>query len=470
MKTLIKNAFIINPDFSSQSDILIEDNKIIEVSENIECKEKYKHINATDKLVLPGGIDPHVHMHLPTGAGFSSDDFKSGSSAALHGGTTTLIDFVTPHKGQSLAEALELRKTEASNAFTDFSFHISPVDWHDGIEHEISQCFDSGITSFKVYLAYLDTIGLKEEVFAKVLKTVGKLGGIVTIHCETGKEIEEKRNDFYKNGYTQPYFHPLSRPPETEANAVKTAIELADKNECPIYIVHVSCKESLQFIEKAKKAGQAVFAETCPQYLLLNDEKYQGTFEETSGFVMSPPLRKKDDNEALWEALNSGVIDTVGTDHCPFTMNQKFQGRNDFRKIPNGAGGVEHRLDLLYTFGVLTGKISLNKWVALCCAKPAEVFGLHSKGKITVGMDADIVIWNPDSERIISAKNHHQNCDINIYEGDKTRGNAEIVIKNGEYIIENGDMKSNFNKGIFLKRVVRNMFFNQETIMKKKLQ
>lgn len=454
MKTLLKNAFIINPDCSSQSDILIEDNKIIEVSENIECKEKYKHINVTDKFVLPGGIDPHVHMHLPTVDGFSSDDFKSGSIAALFGGTTTILDFVTPNKHQLLIDALQIRKKEAGSSFADYSFHVSPVDWHDGIENEIAQCFDLGITSFKVYLAYLNTIGLKEEVFAKVLKTVGKLGGIVTIHCETGKEIEEISNDFYNNGYTQPYFHPLSRPPETEAKAVKNAIELADKNECPIYIVHVSCKESLQFIEKAKKAGQAVFAETCPQYLLLNDEKYQGTFEETSGFVMSPPLRKKDDNEALWEALNSGVIDTVGTDHCPFTMNQKFKGRNDFRKIPNGAGGVEHRLELLYTFGVLTGKISLNKWVELCCSKPAEVFGLQSKGKIEVGMDADIVIWNPDSESIISAKNHHQNCDINIYEGFKTRGNAEIVIKNGEIITEGGKIKIDLENGRFLNRIV----------------
>lgn len=438
MKILIKNAEVINHDNRSHSDILIDDGKIIQISDSIEIQQEVFSIDASGKIVIPGGIDPHVHLHLPVQAGFSSDDFYTGSIAALSGGTTTIVDFVTPQRGQSLLDAFNIRKNEALTSVTDYSFHVSPVDWHNNIEVEIAECIAKGITSFKVYLAYLDTIGLNEEIFTKVLKNIGKLGGMVTIHCETGKEIEEKRNQFFHKGNTQPAYHPLSRPADTESNAVKKAIDLARKFDCPIYIVHVSTGESLVHIEKAKSSGQKVFAETCPQYLLLDDSRYQGTFEETSKYVMSPPLRKKEDNEALWNALDSGIIDTIGTDHCPFTLDQKKYGIDDFRKIPNGAGGVEHRLELLYTYGVLTNKISLNKWVDLCSAKPAELFGLKSKGKIAEGMDADIVIWNPEYESTISKYTHHQNCDLNIYEGFKTKGKAETVIRNGEIVVENG--------------------------------
>jgi dihydropyrimidinase len=450
MKILIKSARIVHQDRVVESDILIDEGKIVDIAEFIEPNEEYYSIEAIDKLLIPGAIDPHVHMHLPVSGTYSSDDFFTGSMAALFGGTTAVMDFVTPHKGQSLVDALNQRKREAESSVVDYSFHVSPIDWHQNIETEIAECISLGVKSFKVYLAYLYTIGLNEETFVKVLKTVGKLGGMVTIHCETGKEIEEKRNEFFNKGYTQVAYHPLSRPAKTEANAVKKAIALAGKYDCPIYIVHVSSKESLVHIEKAKLAGQKVYAETCPQYLLLDDSKYNGSFEESSPYIMSPPLRKKKDNEALWEALNSGLIDTVGTDHCPFSLEQKKYGIDDFRKIPNGAGGVEHRLELLYTYGVLTDKISLNKWVELCCAKPAELFGLKSKGKIAVGMDADIVIWNTENESKISKNTHHQNCDLNIYEGFNIEGNAETVIRNGEIVVEKGKLKSEMSRGTFI--------------------
>ncbi|MBK7096423.1 MAG: dihydropyrimidinase [Saprospiraceae bacterium] len=452
MELLIKNGTIINADRTEKADIFIKNGKIAFIRANIDVHENVNLINAEGKFLIPGGIDPHVHMHLPVPGGFSSDDFYTGSRAAILGGTTTLLDFVTPHKSQSLIEALHQRKLEAEESITDYSFHVSPVDWHQGIEEEIAQCIEDGISSFKVYLAYLDTIGLNQEVFEKVLKTVGRLGGMVTAHCETGKEIEKKRTEYFNKGFTHPAYHPLSRPSETEANAVKSAIALAGKYNCPIYIVHVSTKESLKYIEQSKNAGQAVFAETCPQYLLLEDSMYQGSFEHTSPYVMSPPLRKKEDNEALWEALNSGLIDTVGTDHCPFTLSQKNQGIDDFRKIPNGAGGVEHRLELLYTCGVLTNKISLNKWVELCSTKPAELLRLKSKGKITVGMDADIVIWDPEPENVISSQTHHQNTDINIYEGFKTRGKADTVIKNARIFVEKGELATDVSNGSFLTR------------------
>ena len=452
MELLIKNGTIINADRTAKADIFIKNGKIAFIRANIDVHENVNLINAEGKFLIPGGVDPHVHMHLPVPGGFSSDDFYTGSRAAIFGGTTTLLDFVTPHKSQSLIEALHQRKLEAEESIIDYSFHVSPVDWHHGIEEEIAQCIAEGISSFKVYLAYLDSIGLNSDVFEKVLKTVGRLGGMVTIHCETGKEIEEKRTEYFNKGFTQAEYHLLSRPSEAEADAVKKAISLAGKNNCPLYIVHVSAKESLVHIEKAKSAGQKVFAETCPQYLLLDDSRYVGTFEETSPYVMSPPLRKKEDNEALWEAINSGLIDTVGTDHCPFTLEQKYHGKDDFRKIPNGAGGVEHRLGLLYTYGVLADKISLNKWAELCCTNPANLFNLRSKGKIAPGMDADIVIWDPEPENAISSQTHHQNTDLNIYEGFKTRGKAEAVIRNGEMVIENSEMLPELSKGSFIRR------------------
>lgn len=454
MNILIQNATLITATDSQKTDLLVENWKIIGIGNNLPATNSIKIIDATGKYVIPGGIDPHVHLHLSTGAGYSSDDFYSGSVAALFGGTTSVIDFVTPHKGQSLVEALDERKKEAENALVDYSFHVSPIDWHTNIENEILACRQLGITSFKVYLAYLQSIGLDRLVFANVLKTVSKIGAMVTIHCEMGKEIDQLRDQFYEEGKIEPLYHPLSRPAKLEADAVLMAIEMAAEANCPIYIVHVSSAESLQHIQKAQAKGQKVFGETCPQYLLLNDDKYQGEFNKTAPYVMSPPLRKSSDNEALWEGIQNGNIQTIGTDHCPFMMHQKEVGLNDFRKIANGAGGIEHRLALLYTFGVLTNKISLEQWVNLCSTQPAKVFGMHpQKGEIAIGSDADIVIWNPNVESTISLETQHQNCDSNIYEGIVVRGKAEIVIRRGEIIVENDELIPQNTHGIFLKRV-----------------
>ena len=285
------------------------------------------------------------------------------------------------------------------------------------------------------------------------MKVVGQAGKIVTVHCESGNEIEILRNKYFAEHNTEPKYHPLSRPAGLEASAVKRSIDLAKQADCSLYIVHVSAKESLKHIIEAQIKGQNVFAETCPQYLLLDDSKYDGDFDRTAPFVFSPPLRKKEDNEALWSAISERVIQTIGTDHCPFNMVQKKEGLDDFRKIPNGAGGVEHRLELLYTYGVLENKININQMIDLFSTQPARIFGLYpAKGEIMIGSDADIVIWNPESERKISSKSHHQNCDINIYEGIKTRGRAEYVLAGGEVIIEKGSMIDSEIRGKFLKR------------------
>jgi len=455
MKLLIKNGQIINSDISIKADILSEMGKIIKIDENIKPdSETNTIIDATGCYVFPGGIDPHVHMHLPSPAGFSSDNFLSGSKAALFGGTTTMIDFVTPQKDQSLTDALNKRKEEAKNSIIDYSFHVSPVKWTKTTDKEIISIIkNEGINSFKIYMAYKNTIGLDDKDILEVMKAVGKAGGIVTSHCELGDDIEILRNSFAESENLSPEFHPKSRPPEMEFKAVKKAIELAKIADCPLYIVHVSAKESLKYIEEAQKKGQIVFAETCPHYLLLNDMKYEGEFNKTSPFVLSPPLRKHEDNEALWKAIFDGTIQTIGTDHCPFILKQKEFGITDFRKIPNGAGSIEHRLVLLFTFGVLKNKISLNRFVDITSTQTAKIFGLYpQKGKIAEKSDADLIIWDPEKENIISAKTHHQNCDINIFENFKTKGAVKHLIKNGEIVIQDGALILENVYGNFLKR------------------
>jgi dihydropyrimidinase len=435
MSIIIKNGKIINADNSLIADVLITGEKILTIEKDILPGNDDKVIDATGRYIFPGGIDPHVHLNLKTASGFSNDDFLSGSKAALNGGTTSIIDFVTPEKNESLLEALHKRKNEASNCLIDHKFHVSPVKWDENTAEEIKACIQAGITSFKVYMAYKDSIGLNDEDLFKVLKTVGTVGGIVAIHCEMGDEIEALRNQYFTAGKIEPKYHPLSRPPHTEAKAVKKAIELAKKAKCPIYIVHVSSPLSLTHIRNAQSKGQTVYAETCPQYLLLNDSVYNQEFEKAAPFVMSPPLRKKEDNGALWNALADDTLQSIGTDHCPFKMVQKRFGKEDFRKIANGAGGIEHRLALLYTFGVLQKKIPLERFVALTSTNPAKIFGwFPRKGIIQEGSDADIVIWNPDHEETISVKTHHQNCDSNIYEGITIKGKAEVVIRKGTVI------------------------------------
>ena len=454
MNILIKNGTIITSDQTFNSDIYISDGKITRIGNSLDISMVVdKTINAKGFYIFPGGIDPHVHMHLPTATGYSSDDFESGSKAALFGGTTTLLDFVTPQKGQSLIDALNQRKTEAENSLCDYSFHVSPIEWTNTTEQEIKDCIKAGITSFKVYMAYKDSIGLNDDDIFKVMQVVGKAGGIVTLHCELGDKIDKLRNELAGNGKLDPEFHPVSRPRYTEAEAVKNAVEMAKRAGCTIYIVHTSTGESIRHIEEAQNAGQQVYSETCPQYLLLDDSKYIGNFKDTTPFILSPPLRKKKDQNILWESINKGIIKTVGTDHCPFNLKQKEQGITDFRKIPNGAGGVEHRMALLYTFGVLKNRITYNQFVDITSTQAAKIFGVYpQKGEIAVGSDADLVIWNPKKENTISAKTHHQNCDLEIYEGFNTKGAPKIVIENGRIVIEKEKLIDHQVKGKFLKR------------------
>ncbi|MFH0865975.1 MAG: dihydropyrimidinase [Bacteroidota bacterium] len=454
--TLIKNGKIITSEKEFQGDVLITGSKITEVKNKIsEFPVDAEIIDASGFYVFPGGIDAHVHLSLPSPAGPSTDDFCSGSIAALYGGTTSFIDFVTPAKNESLVSALKERLKFSEKSLLDYSFHMSITSWGPETAREMEIIVkEHGITSFKTYMAYKSVTGIEESELFEVMKVAARLNTLVSVHCEMDDEIVRLQKKFICEGKTSPKHHALSRTASCEALSVKNVIAAAKQARCHVYIVHTSAAASLEEIEKAQKSGQQVYSETCPQYLLLDDSVYDLLLPESLKYVISPPIRKKEDQKKLWNGLKNGSVQVVATDHCPFNLSgQKDIGISDFTKIPNGAGGIEHRLSLLFTYGVLQNKISLRQFVQLCCSNPAKIFGLYpQKGDIAKDTDADIVIWNPDSQNFISAKTHHQNCDSNIYEGLTTKGSPEYVFIKGNKILENHKLNISGLKGSFLQR------------------
>lgn len=432
---LIKQAKIINFNDEKTADVLIKNGKIVKIDTNI-TQTNAKIIEAKSKYLFPGGIDPHVHLNLPTAAGNSADNFITGGNAALNGGTTSIIDFVTPNRGQSLVDAYLQRIKEAENCPVNVRFHVSPVEWRQTTADEMEQLVTKyGVKSFKIYTAYKNSIGINDDVIIKVMQKAKELDAIVTIHCEHSEIIDYLRNKFIAEGKTAPKYHPLSRPAEAEAEAIHRMIMMAKFIGTTIYIVHVSTKRGIEFIQKAQQRGQKVFAETCPHYLLLDDSLYDDEFYNAAKYVLSPPLRKEKDQTALWNAIKNANIQTIGTDHCPFNLNgQKDLGINDFTKIANGAGSIEHRLLLLLTYGIFQNKISAQRFVEITSKNPAEIFGFQNKGQIKKGFDADLYLYNPEGESIISAKNHISNSDNDIYEGFRIKGKIETVIINGKIL------------------------------------
>jgi dihydropyrimidinase len=454
---LIKNGHVVTAGDSFEGDILISEGKIQLLGKHLEVIEPDAQVvDAAGLYVLPGGIDAHVHMELPIGGGqFSADDFETGTRAAIAGGTTSIIDFVTPEPGQSLIEALHERKEAAKKSLCDYGLHMSITSWNQNIPGEMRQCVEQeGIPSFKVYMAYKETIGLDDEHILAVMRTAAKLKARVAVHCEYGEIIDYLRRELISQGRTAPKFHPVSRPVEAEKEAVIRALMMAWVTKCPLYIVHVSTRGATSVIAAARRDGQDVAAETCPQYLVLDEMKYGRPGFESAAYVMSPPLRSKADKRYLWRALGRGHFQTVATDHCPFNMKgQRDRGIDDFTKIPNGAAGVEHRMALLYTYGVLKNKISLNQWAALTSTAPAKIFGLYpKKGTLLKGADADILLWDPGAKHVISAKTHRHNCDTSIYEGIKIKGKPYMVIVNGKIAYENATVNLEKGAGNYLYR------------------
>ncbi|MCK9422870.1 MAG: dihydropyrimidinase [Bacteroidales bacterium] len=453
MSILIKNGRIITAADDYIADIFIENETITTIGKNLQVTAD-QVIDAKNKLVMPGGIDPHVHLDMPFMGTFSSDNYETGTRAALFGGTTMVIDFVIQTKGKSLFSALNEWKGRAEgNAFGDYSFHMSVTDFNEDTKAEIKEIIGKeGITSFKTFMAYRGSLMIDDRQMVGLMNEVKRYGGMVTVHATNGDMIDYLVAKNKSEGNYAPLYHYLSQPEITEAEATGRFADMAQYSEVIPYVVHMSCEGALNQIREATKRNQKIFAETCIQYLLLDASLYDKGFESAK-WVMSPPLREKKDQTALWAGIDQGLIQVVATDHCPFTWEQKKAGENDFSKIPNGAPGIENRMELLFSEGVLKDKISLNKFVEVTSTNAAKIFGAYpAKGTIAIGSDADIVIFDPGEKHILSAKTHHMNCDYSGYEGWKVTGKCKTVILRGKIAVDNNEVHIEKGYGKFIKR------------------
>ncbi len=453
MSVLIKNGRIITAGDDMIADILIEGETVTAIGKNLSAKAD-QEIDAAGMLVFPGGIDPHVHLDMPFMGTFSSDSYETGTRAALHGGTTTVIDFVLQTQGKSLKAALTDWQSRATgNAVGDYSFHMAVTDFNENTKAEIKQMVeDEGITSFKTFMAYKGALMIDDRQMVGLMKEVKKQGGMVTAHATNGDLIDFLVAKHKAEGKLSPLYHYLSQPEVTEAEASNRFAELATYTGCPAYIVHLTCEGALNAVRDTGKKNYQVFAETCIQYLILDASLYEKDFEGAK-WVMSPPLREKKDQAALWAGINQGLLQVVATDHCPFKWEQKLMGKDDFSKIPNGHPAIENRFELLYSEGVAKGKISLNKFVEVSSTNAAKIFGMFPrKGTIAIGSDADIVIFDPKGKHKLSAETHHMNVDYSGYEGWEVEGKVKTVLLRGKVAIDGGDCKVAKGNGQFIKR------------------
>lgn len=453
MKTLIKNGRIVTAVDDYRADILIEDEQVSLIGKTLEM-EADKVIDASGKLVIPGGIDPHTHMELPFGGTQSSDDFFTGTRAAAFGGTTTIIDFAVQNKGESmLLGADKWHEKAQGKAVIDYGFHLITTDFEDKNKSEMFKLIDEGITSFKLFMAYPGVFLSDDATIFRAMSAAGERGGLVCMHAENGVVINEIIKKFKEQGRLAPKYHALTRPTIAEAEGVHRAIALAEMAETPVYIVHLSCSDALNQVRQARDRGIPAFAETCPQYLFLSIEDY-GDGWDGAKYVMTPPLREKHNHADLWKGLKMDDLQCIATDHCPFCMkDQKELGKDDFSLIPNGAPGVEYRMELIYNGGVLENNISLNRFVELTSTAAAKMFGMFpKKGTIAVGSDADIVIFDTEKEHTFTLENQHMNVDYCAYEGKKIKGKVETVLSRGRIVIENGECLVEKGSGQFIKR------------------
>lgn len=468
MALVIRNGTIVTATDQYVADVYCDAGVIKAIGKNLDVPAGTQTVDGSGQYVFPGGIDAHTHMEMPFMGTTSCDDFYTGTAAGVAGGTTTIIDFIIPNRNQSLLEARDFWMNNAKKAVADYAFHMAVTWFNESVKKEMQHVFrNDGIQSFKIFMAYRGAIGVDDVELIGVLDTAHDLGALVTSHCEHGDAVVALQNRLAERGLKEPKWHAASRPSYLEGEATNRVIQLARAagdarnghqataaETQPIYIVHLTCKESMDAVYRARQVGQPVLVETCPQYLLLDDSVYEKPDFEGAAYVMSPPIRPKGHQEYLWNAMATGGIQVVATDHCPFRQaDQKIAGKDDFRKIPNGAAGIENRMALMYTYGVAKKRITLSQFVDVTSTQAAKIFGLYPrKGAIQVGSDADLVLYDPKGTGRISAKTHHMKIDRNIFEGFELAGKVATTIVNGRVQWQDGDLRVERGAGRYLKR------------------
>jgi len=452
---LIRGGTVVNADREQRADVLCADGLIAAVGENLDMPPGATVIDAGGQYVIPGGIDPHTHMQLPFMGTVTQDDFFTGTAAGLAGGTTSIIDFVIPDPKQPLMDAYRTWRGWAEKAAADYSFHVAITWWSDGVHADMGTLVrDEGVNSFKHFMAYKNAIMADDETLVNSFKRALELGAMPTVHAENGELVFLLQQEMKAKGITGPEAHPLSRPPAVEAEAAQRAIAIADVLNVPIYVVHVSCAEAAEAIARARARGQRVYGEVLAGHLVIDDSVYRDPdFAFAAAHVMSPPFRAPEHQAALWRGLQAGHLHTTATDHCTFCAAQKAAGRLDFSKIPNGCGGVEERLSVVWDAGVNTGKLTPSEFVAITSANTAKLFNIYPrKGCVAVGADADLVVWDPAATKRLSAATQFSKNDFNIFEGRAVTGVASHTLSHGRLVFAQGDLRVEPGQGRYVKR------------------
>ncbi|HVV59068.1 MAG TPA: dihydropyrimidinase [Gaiellaceae bacterium] len=455
MSVLIKGGRVVTAADDYVADVFIEDERITLIGESLDVAAD-KVIDATGKYVLPGCVDPHTHLDMPFGGTVTIDDVESGQISAAFGGTTCHVDFCIQPQGKSFAEALEeWHGKAAGKQVIDMGYHIAITDLREGgTLEELASLPDQGITSYKLFMAYKGALMVDDETLFRAMEVAAASGALVMVHAENGDVIDVLVRDALAAGNTAPLYHALTRPPEAEGEATNRAIQLAHLAGAPLYVVHVTCKEAVEPIARARENGWDVWGETCTQYFFNSLDDIAKPDFEGAKYVYSPPVRDKSNHDVLWNAVRTDALSVISTDHCSFLWNgQKTLGRDDFSKIPNGGPGLENRLQMIHHFGVRQGRISLNRMVELLATNPAKLFGLYPrKGTLAVGSDADVVVFDPEKRVTISAATHHSKADYNLYEGTEVQGTPEVVLLRGNVLVENDTLVAKPGIGRFVKR------------------
>ncbi|SMF02746.1 dihydropyrimidinase [Xaviernesmea oryzae] len=452
MTTVIKGGTIVTADLTYKADVRIDGGRIVEIGPNLSADEV---LDATGCYVMPGGVDPHVHLEMPFMGTYSSDDFESGTRAGLAGGTTMVVDFCLPEPGQSLLDALKRWDNKATRANCDYSFHMSVTWWGEQVFNEMKAVvLNHGINTFKHFMAYKGALMVNDDEMFASFQRCAELGALPLVHAENGDVVAAMQQKLMDEGNNGPEAHAYSRPASVEGEATNRAIIIADMAGVPLYVVHTSCEQAHEAIRRARQNGMRVYGEPLIQHLTLDESEYfNKDWDHAARRVMSPPFRNKQHQDSLWAGLSSGSLQVVATDHCAFTTDQKRYGVGDFRSIPNGTGGLEDRMPMLWTYGVATGRITMNEFVAVTSTNIAKILNIYPrKGAILVGADADIVVWDPKRSKTISSKTQQSAIDYNVFEGKEVTGLPRYTLTRGVVAVEDGAIKTREGHGQFVKR------------------